>query len=299
MTYDGGDKFDSPAHPARARFGWHDAAVRIQGPAVAEVAEHFRMRWSEAAGEILPAVAVPAPVGDVALQVVRTIPEKVYRSLPRGDFSILAAYSAALRSAQRLVYLENQFLWSAEIVAILAEKLRNPPNPDFRVVILLPARPNDGADVSRGQVAALIDADDGKGCFLACAIYARRGAMRDLIYVHAKIGIVDDRWLTIGSANLNEHSLFNDTEMNIVTLDDRLARGTRLRLWAEHLELPVEEVSGDPARVVEEYWKPVADEQLERIRRGEPLTHRLVKLPGVSRRSHRFNGSLQGRLYDG
>ena len=48
-----------------------------------------------------------------------------------------------------LIYLENQFLWSAEVVGIIADKLRNPPSDDFRVVALLPARPNDGADVSR------------------------------------------------------------------------------------------------------------------------------------------------------
>ena len=104
------------------------------------------------------------------------------------------------------------------------------------MVVLLPARANDGADVSRGQIAALIHADDGDERFLACTVYARAGKLRDVVYVHAKIGIVDDTWLTIGSANLNAHSLFNDTEMNVVTLDAGLARDTRLRLWAEHLE---------------------------------------------------------------
>ena len=63
--------------------------------------------------------------------------------------------------------------------------------------------------------------------FLACTVYAREGKLRDSVYVHSKIGIVDDGWLTLGSANLNEHSLFNDTEMNIVSHDQRLARETR------------------------------------------------------------------------
>ena len=62
------------------------------------------------------------------------------------------------------------------------------------------------------------------------------------MYVHAKIGIVDDAWLTLGSANLNEHSLFNDTEMNVLICDPALARETRLRLWSEHLERPIDEV---------------------------------------------------------
>ena len=60
------------------------------------------------------------------VQVVRPIAEGMYDRVPRGDFSILESHTRALRSAERLVYLENQFLWAPEIVAILAEKLRHP-----------------------------------------------------------------------------------------------------------------------------------------------------------------------------
>ena len=298
LTLDAGDPYDTPEHVARGRVGWHDAAVRLRGPAVADVAEHFRLRWEAAADEPLPPPLQPAEAGDVEVQVVRTVRDGVLKKLPRGDYSLLEAYTAALRSAEKLVYLESQFLWSPEIVGILADKLRNPPADDFRVVLLLPAEANDGADVSCGQVAALLEADDGNSRFLACTLYARAGPLRDLVYVHSKIGIVDDRWLTVGSANLNSHSLFNDTELNVVTLDPRLARGTRLRLWSEHLERPVAEIDGDTTAVIDSLWKPIADDQLERLERDEPLTHRLVKLPGVSRRHRRVLGPILGHLYD-
>jgi phosphatidylserine/phosphatidylglycerophosphate/cardiolipin synthase-like enzyme len=298
LTLDAGDPYDTPEHGARGRVGWHDAAVRLRGPAVADVAEHFRLRWEAAKKEQLPPADAQPEEGDVEVQVVRTVRDGIFRALPRGDYSLLEAYTAALRSAQKLVYLENQFLWSPEIVGILAEKLRNPPADDFRIVLLLPAKANDGADVSCGQVAALIEADDDNARFLACTLYARTGGLRDLVYVHSKIGIVDDRWLTVGSANLNSHSLFNDTEMNVVTLDPRLARDTRLRLWSEHLERPVSEIDGDSTDVVESLWEPIAEEQLERLETDAPLTHRLVKLPGVSRAHRRVLGPILGHVYD-
>jgi phosphatidylserine/phosphatidylglycerophosphate/cardiolipin synthase-like enzyme len=119
------------------------------------------------------------------------------------------------------------------------------------------------------------------------------------VYVHAKIAIVDDRWLTLGSANLNEHSLFNDTELNVVTCDSGLARATRLRLWSEHLERPAADLGGDPTRVVDDVWRPIALEQDARRRRGEPPTHRLTLVPGVSRRSRRLLGPIQGIVVDG
>jgi len=295
-----GDRYDSSAHPWRPALGWHDAAALVRGPVVADVAEHFRLRWHEVTGHELPAAAVPEETGQHELQLVQTIPEKVYKAVPTGAFRIFESYVRALRSAERLIYLESQFLWSPELVEILAEKLRQPPREDFRIVAVLPSHPDSGNDDSRGQVGVLADADDGAGRFLACALYARNGADREPIYVHAKVAVVDDRWLTIGSANLNEHSLFNDTEVNLVSCEPELARATRERLWAEHLELTLDDVQGrDAAELVAERWYPIAEEQLGRRNRGEPLTHRLVRLPGASRRSRRLLGPLQGLVVDG
>ncbi len=299
LTALAGDRRDSSHHRARAAVGWHDAAVRIEGSAVADVAAHFAMRWSEVTGRPVEAPAAVEPAGDLEVQVVTTCPEKVYGAVPRGSFGILESYMRAIRSAERLIYLESQYLWSPEIVATLADKLRNPPDDRFRLVVVLPARPYGGADDTRGALGELVDADDGHGRVLGCCLAARAGAVADPIYVHAKIGIVDDRWLTIGSANLNDHSLFNDTEMNVVCHDPALARDTRLRLWAEHLECDPADIGGDPADVIDERWRPIAEEQLERRRAGRPLTHRLVRLDHVSRRSERLLGPLQGLLVDG
>lgn len=298
LTSYAGDRLDSSEHPSRGSLGWHDAATRIRGPAVADVADHFRVRWQEVTGERLPELSPPEAAAGVELQVVRTVPEKIYDSWPGGEFTILESYLRALRRARRFVYLENQFLWSPEIVSVLAEKLRRPPHERFRLLVLLPAKPNNGNDDTRGQLGELAQADDGAGRFLACTLYQQDIDGRP-IYVHAKIAVVDDAWLTVGSANLNEHSLFNDTEMNIVTHDPEIARATRIRLWSEHLKLPVDALQGDPADIIDGQWRPVAEDQLQRRRSGQPLTHRLLRLPGVSRRSDALRGPVNGLLVDG
>jgi phosphatidylserine/phosphatidylglycerophosphate/cardiolipin synthase-like enzyme len=300
LTDDGGDRFDTDAHQARRRLGWHDVAARLEGPAVADVAAHFAVRWEELTGEQLAAPPRPGPAGEHTVQVIRTISEGMYERFPHGDFTILESYVRALRSAQRLIYLENQFLWAPEIVEILAEKLRRPPHPDFRLVLLLPSKANNGHDDTRGQLAVLSDADDGRGRMVAATLRSLSRERDDRLYVHAKVGVVDDRWLTIGSANLNAHSLLNDTEMNLATVDEGLARDTRVRLWSEHLELPEAAVAEAEARaLVDDYWRPIADEQLGRRDRGAPPTHRLLAMPGVSRRSRRLLGPLEGLIDDG
>jgi phosphatidylserine/phosphatidylglycerophosphate/cardiolipin synthase-like enzyme len=66
------------------------------------------------------------------------------------------------------------------------------------------------------------------------------------IYVHAKAMIVDDVFVSIGSANLNRRGLFHDGEINVFSVPQALkaARANpiaalRRRLWAEMLDLPL------------------------------------------------------------
>lgn len=283
-----GDRFDGPPHGNASRLGWHDAAASLTGPSVADVASHFAMRWEATTRERLPEPATPAPEGESRVQVVRTVPEKTYPALPRGDFSILEAYMGALRLARHLIYLENQFLWSPEVVAVLREKLLHPPSDDFRLCLVLPRRPNNGNDDTRGQLGVLQTAD--RYHRLLVGTIGPFAPHRPGVYVHAKVAMIDDQWLTVGSANLNEHSLFNDSEVNLVTDDAALARGVRERLWSEHLGL---ECAGRPALdVIENEWRPLLSAAPPRLTALQPL-------PAVSRRSARLLGPLKGLVVDG
>lgn len=298
LTDRDGDRYDRRAHPDRGRLGWHDLAFRIRGPLVGDVARHFAARWSAVTGEHLPQPPIPDQTGEVEAQFVRTVPEGLYPFAPRGDFRILESYLRAVRSAQKLVYIENQFLWAPEIVAVLATKLRRPPNDDFRVLVVLPSRANQGRDDTYGQLQVLADADGGAGRFTASTISAVTAGRVERIYVHAKTAMVDDRWLTIGSANLNSRGFYNDTEANVVTHDRQLARQTRLRLWAEHLECPITEVDRDPREVIDRVWRPRAREERQRTERGEPRTRRLIELRPRSFRATRLLGALDGIVVD-
>ena len=283
LTSLAGDRLDRSIHPPRAGLGWHDASSRIEGPLVRDVAEHIALRWREVTGSPLAISCDDATRGSVTAQLVRSVPNSVYEALPRGEYRILEAYIRALRSAQHLIYLESQFLWSPEVVRILRAKLESPPTDDFRMVVLLPLRPNNGADDTRGQLGVLANADRDQR-LTACTLFQGNG--EGPVYVHAKIGIIDDRWLCIGSANLNEHSFFNDTEACVITTDETLVRDTRLQLWREHLRR--DDVDGEPHTVIDQVWRPTAEE-------GDHLAF----LPGISRRTRRFLGPINGLLVDG
>jgi len=288
LTALAGDRLDGSPHNRSSTLGWHDAAAQLAGPAVADVCSHFALRWEANTGERLPDIAAPAEAGHSRVQVIRTVPERIYKPMPRGDFSILEGYIGVLRGARRLIYVENQFLWSPEVVAVLRDKLLEPPSDDFRLCIILPRHPNNGNDDTRGQLGLLQAAD--RRHRLLVGTVGPAGRQRPPVYVHAKIAVVDDSWLTVGSANLNEHSLFNDTEVNLLTDDAVLARAVRERLWSEHLNRDCRGV--DPLELIETAWR-------RSLSTRPPYETPLRPLPAVSRRSARLLGPVKGLFVDG
>ena len=303
LTDLGGDRYrHARASGARAAWAGTTSPRGCAGRRWPTSAAHFAQRWHEVTGERLdaqPAGAVSA--GDLELQIVRTVPEKHLRFAPRGRLPDPRGVpaGAALRPAPDL---------PREPVPVVAgdrghPRRQAPPAADRRVSrrhhAARQAEQRKGRHPRATRRCSLKPTASG-GRFLAYDDpRARSGNTSDRVYVHAKVGIVDDRWLTVGSANLNDHSFFNDTEVNLVTCDPMLARNTRLRLWAAHLERNVDEVAADPTRVIDELWRPIAAEQRERRNRGEPLTHGLVELQPNSHRSERLLGPLQALVVDG
>ena len=80
------------------------------------------------------------------------------------------------------------------------------------------------------------------------AIFDRHNAAGTPVYVHAKVCIIDDTWLTCGSDNLNLRSWTHDSELSCAVADPegKLARELRTTLWSEHLQLPADQL-GDRA----------------------------------------------------
>lgn|GEM_PF-3118041 len=110
-----------------------------------------------------------------------------------------------------------------------------------------------------------------------------------------------DRWCTVGSANLNEHSLEQDGELNVQVPSGEVARALRPRLWAEHLGTSVAALASSvPCRVVHTAWAPQADAATATIRaRSGPLTGMAVRYAVGRMPGDVLVGALQAAVLDG
>lgn len=251
---------------------WHDVQLEIRGPAVGDLELCFRERWNDPAPvtrnpfyrladwlrhdddrpDPLPEQwPDPPAAGAHTVQVLRTYPvrRRGYPFARRGERSIARAYRKVIERAQHLIYVEDQYLWGAEVTECFADALRT--RPELRLIVVVPHHPDqDGRMNVQPQVLArqlavqkLCDAAPDRA-----AVYGLENESGVPVYVHAKVCVVDDQWASIGSDNVNRRSWTHDSELSCAVLDEegRFARDLRLQLAREHLE----RAAGDDADLV-------------------------------------------------
>jgi phospholipase D1/2 len=257
-----------PAEPQRRDLGrkpyvpMHDVQIVVEGEAAAALGERARERWKHAGGKPVDSepfeneAAWPPHVApdfeNLDVGIIRTIAALEERDQDIRE--VERSTVAALASAERLVYIENQYVTAKTACEALAARMR--ARPSLETIVLTTREPGGFLEaktmgVGREHFMAAfaepslagriqfsapmahcdgdIDDDDSK--------VAPDGILS--IHVHAKVLIVDDRFLRIGSSNLNNRSMGFDTEcdIGIEAVDDtqrRAIASIRNRLIAEH-----------------------------------------------------------------
>ncbi|TFV73438.1 phospholipase [Blastococcus sp. CT_GayMR19] len=276
---------DPQSVPMAAAYGdrppWHDVQLEIRGPAVHAIDTVFRERWDDPNSpdedhpiawihdklhhtrlhaDPLPDQLPPPPeCGPMFVQNLRTYPaiRPPYDFAPDGERSVARGYTKAIKRARRLIYLEDQYMWSADVARLFAEALAD--NPELNLVVVVPRIPDqDSAFAERPQLVGRWQAIEmcrraGEGRVHVFDVENHQGTP---VYVHAKVCVADDTWASVGSDNFNRRSWTHDSELSSAVLDTTrdprepldpggegdgartFARDLRLALAREHLDLP-------------------------------------------------------------
>ena len=201
----------------------HEAMSVVDGPAATALGRLFRLRWARATGETLvadetePATAawpdcVPVDFHDISVGLSRT--SAVWRKFKEVRESE-ALYLASIAAAKRCIYLENQYFTSPIMAEALADRLAEPSGPE---VVLISAQHSPSyfdkmtMDRTRSLFLKRLKAADRFGRFRAYSPVTTEGR---IIIVHAKLAVIDDVLLRIGSSNMNNRSEGFDTECDL------------------------------------------------------------------------------------
>lgn len=233
---------------------WHDASAVMDGDAALALSRLSRKRWLRANdGEIEEEIAPGADLWpdsiapeheDVSVAIARTEPPE--SDHPAVD-EIETLYLDAIEAARDYVYIESQYFCCDSITEAVARRLAEQDGPE--IVVVNPFAAQDQAEdlamhVTRSRMIRRLNEADTHGRFRI--LYPVTGT-GEPIYVHAKVMVVDDGLLRVGSSNIDRRSMGFDTECDIAMRagDDRTSgkiRAFRNGLLAEHLGVAPEEV---------------------------------------------------------
>ena len=333
------DRWDTMTHRKTTKdfefFGWHDIQVKVEGNALHALWANFAERW-DSADRVLgkarnPSYRLaPCPVpthsdvspGTQHVQVLRTVATAPSsdpdRFMPTGEMTVLAGLAKAIRNAECYIYIEEQYLWDCELADLIGAQLQ--ANPALRLIVVLAAESSllplmwtynfhlRSEFLRRVMGVTTKDqiAFGPKTRVYVYGLYQTIEKAPKAVYVHSKLVIIDDRYVAIGSANVDRRSMRIETELTLgivdattvaSTLDGqaatvcKFAKDLRERLWSEHLNFigplpddPIEALKNFPGGVVTPwransvYTWPINEQEAKNSRRHHARCY--VNIPG-------------------
>lgn len=240
---------------------FHDMMMLVEGEVAARLGDLARTRWKRTHGRRLQPPEIrqdtPSPwpsdasvqVRDVEVAIARTEPKYGGRAAVHEVHNL---YQDAIQAARRFIYIENQYFTDRALMSALSDRLAEKGGPE--VVLVLPEKTGGWLeqvtmDVLRYRVVDRLRRADRYG---RLRIYYphQPGLGEDCISVHAKLLIVDDRLVRIGSSNASSRSMGLDTECDLAlaAADEEQAAAQAIRelrqdLLGEHLNVASERVA--------------------------------------------------------
>jgi len=202
---------------------FHDIQIMVDGEAAATLGQLLRKRWQQATGELLrPQKTATDPWPNSINPIIRNAEVAIVRTESGNEDNPIVReveqlYLDMIATARKTIYIENQYLTSHVIGAALCDCLRSADGPE--VLLILPMQTSGWLeqvtmDVLRARLLEKLRAADTQG---RLRIYypVVPDLTDDCINVHAKLIIVDNHLLRIGSANLSNRSMGLDTECDL------------------------------------------------------------------------------------
>ncbi|MEJ2589400.1 MAG: phospholipase D-like domain-containing protein, partial [Deltaproteobacteria bacterium] len=235
---------------------FHDIQMAVGGAPAAALGELFRRRWLWYTGGQLKPVKRTRPLSwpqsatphmtHARVGIARTYPAYKGRQEIR---EVEALYLDIIRTAQKVLYMENQYFTSPAIADALIQRLEQTNGPE--IVLVLPEKSSglleqSTMDALRArQIRRILKADAHNRLRVVTPVLDDGHRL----FVHAKVMIADDRLARVGSSNLTNRSMGLDTECDLVVeaLGDAQIQkdiiAFRDRLVSEHTGRKVEEVA--------------------------------------------------------
>ena len=250
-----------------------DYMLMIEGPSAQDAADAFHRRWEYLINTV-PSQDEPipyqdnatdfevnraiAPVADgVQAQVTTTMPA------PFSEYSIAESWFNAVRNANDYIYIEDQYFRIPMLVDAIAQRMDEVP--DLRLIVITQSvsewtDPGCAWTYLTHQEVSSRFPDRYMLLTLRAFDYVETWGINETesrfvdMNIHSKMLIVDDIFMSVGSANKNNRGAVYEGEMNVAVVDSVWVAEERRRILANMLPADV-----TPADDINEWWNQLYD----------------------------------------
>ncbi len=283
---------------------YHDLMMVTAGEAARSLAELVRERWNLACET--PAIPLlhegsrdiphswphsdPPDFENIHIAIARTLPP--VRKNPRRE-EIIETYLTEIKQAEKFIYIENQFLVQEDIARALNKQLRD--KPELRVLAISCDHPKGIMEkksmwTPRLKFREIVESGGVADRVALAYPISREDGRQDPVRIHSKLMIIDDKFLHLGSANINNRSMGLDTECDQIIFGEsdkacKKIAAVRTDLIREHSGREADEIDFlvESNAPIEEFLKevPTSRQHFRRIDDEEYRHERFVKIAKV------------------
>ena len=212
VAFVGGINIIDDMHTPRHTPPRYDYAVRIEGPLIASVLDQTAHLWHRVAWASLRRSAQRHPAVSAIVHGDQRA-ALALRDNVRHRSDIEDAYLAAIAEAREEIIIANAYFFPG---ARFRHALRGAARRGVRVMLLLQGRVEYMLlhYATRALYGSLLDA--------GVEIYEYHKS-----FLHAKVAVIDQRWATVGSSNIDPFSLMLAREANVVVDDANFSQELR------------------------------------------------------------------------
>ena len=200
-----------------------DYMVRIEGPAAQDVADVFHERWQHLRdihgkfSEHTTAFEVSRDIapreGGADVQVTATLPS------PFREHAIAETWFNAVGNAEKYIYIEDQYFRMPMINDAIAKRMNE--MPDLKLVVITKPVGTSAPECLQTYRSANFFASRFPTRFLLLQLKGFDRETREFgdMDTHSKMLMVDDVFMSVGSANKNNRGMIYEAELNVAIVD--------------------------------------------------------------------------------
>jgi hypothetical protein len=216
-----------------------DYGVRVEGPVVTDIRSVFRQRWNKGIedGVLYSDNATSLQEKDNVFTENGQIMAQVNVTMPNGEQSIFESHKRAIEQAQEYIFIEDQYFRAPIVNELIYDRMLDVP--ELKLIVITQTVDEIDPALQYSYFSHNLFQSNFPDRYLLLTLHTTDLVVQnnvlwddalfyeEPIFIHSKLRMIDDIYLSVGSCNMNNRGYKFEGEMNLSIVDSNFVREQR------------------------------------------------------------------------